>query len=83
MRYWKESSADKNEVYFSPNQLDEKVATLHSLHSGMRSPSLLRDTQFLKGVKPRSPTKIKHICVLSCTLWYATECAQYDCGPNR
>ena len=38
---------------------------------------------FFKGVKHRSPIKIKHTCVLSYELWYATECAEYDCGPNR
>ena len=83
MRDWKESTADENEVYFSPNQLDEKVATLHLFALGNALTVLAQGHAVFIGVKPRSPIKIKHICVLSCKLWYATECAEYDCGPNR
>ena len=66
-RYWKESTAEENEVYFSPNELDEKV--------GYIAPFCTREC----ADRPCSGT----LCVLSCELWSANECAEYDCGPNR
>ena len=47
-KYWKETTAYKNDRHLLPKDLDGGVAKLTLLHSVRRSPSLLRPKQIVQ-----------------------------------
>ena len=85
-RYWNETAAYKNEVYFLPMQRREKVASLHLPALGAALTVFVQGHAVPIGVKSSFCHKeLEILNTLACYLvvWYATECVESNCGPNR